>query len=91
VKVDGPLVNYTTWWLDDVCTSGGPLRLFVPRCTFMLFRALFDLILLRIALRLHFWSWNQWLGRGLGWVLQKITVKLQKEETCGYMYVGVRG
>ena len=37
VKVDGdPLVNYTTWWLDDGFTSGGP---FVPRsvCLFVLF------------------------------------------------------
>ena len=37
VKVDGdPLVNYTTWWLDDGFTSGGP---FVPRsvCSFVLF------------------------------------------------------
>ena len=37
VKVDGdPLVNYTTWWLDDGFTSGGP---FVPRSvgSFVLF------------------------------------------------------
>ena len=38
VKVDGdPLVKYyTTWWLDDGFTSGGP---FVPRsvCSFVLF------------------------------------------------------
>ena len=37
VKVDGdPLVNYTTWWLDDGFTSGGP---FVSRsvCSFVLF------------------------------------------------------
>ena len=33
VKVDGdPLVNYTTWWLDDGFTSGGP---FVPRVRFV--------------------------------------------------------
>jgi len=44
-----PLVNYTTWWLDDGCSV---VDLSFHR--FVLFRALFDLILLRIALRLHF-------------------------------------
>jgi hypothetical protein len=44
-----PLVNYTTWcgWMMDVLW-------WTFRSTFVLFRALFDLILLRIALRLHF-------------------------------------
>jgi hypothetical protein len=44
-----PLVNYTIWWLDDGCSVEWTFR-----STFVLFRALFDLILLRIALRLHF-------------------------------------
>ena len=39
-----PLVNYTTWWLDDVC-SGVDLSFHVHA----LIRALFNLILLRIA------------------------------------------
>ena len=43
VKVDGdPLVNYTTWWLDDGFTSGGPFEFrsrtihvrFVRSCSF---------------------------------------------------------
>jgi hypothetical protein len=47
--MDPLVVNYTTLWLDDGC-SGGP---FVPDVR-ALIRALFNLILLRIALRLHF-------------------------------------
>jgi hypothetical protein len=53
-----PLVNYTTytqlggWMMHDGC-SVVDLSL-SSLSTFVLFRALFDLILLKIALRLHF-------------------------------------
>jgi hypothetical protein len=47
--MDPLVVNYTTSWLDDGC-SVVDLSFHVRA----LIRALFDLVLLRIALRLHF-------------------------------------
>ena len=82
VKVDGdPLVNYTTWWLDDGFTSGGP---FVPRVGLFV-RALFDLNLIRIALRLHFLVLKPVARKGFRGVFTKNNCK----ESSGY--VGVRG
>ena len=56
--------------------------------SFLFVRALFDLNLLRIALRLHFLVLKPWLGRGLGGGGYKNNSK----ETSGYVGVsGVRG